>query len=177
MGRFDSLSFPLARRSPISDGSSGDALMPSEHAFLRQRLALVKGWLAEDPGREFVYDGKGRARYRTEPSSKRDVRHEREARLLRKLLARTREGQVLTTLRAWRRQLGEFLAEHRQRYKEMQEVHDAWWRLPPSQRETVPQPPRPPSPRYIDQDGAPWIIDDRFLALLDDLIERLQKWL
>ena len=150
--------------------------MPSEHAFLRQRLALVKQWLA-DPDKKYIYVGKGRGRYRTRPSSKRDVRREREARLLRKLLARTREGQVLTTLRAWRCQLGEFLMEHRQRYREMQEAYDAWWRLPPYQRESVPQPPRPPSARYIDQDGAPWIVDDRFLALLDDLIERLQKWL
>jgi hypothetical protein len=150
--------------------------MHSEHAFLRQRLALVEQELA-NPDREFVYVGKGRARYRIEPSSQRDVRHEREARLLRKLLARTRDGQVLTTLRAWRRQLGEFLMGHRQRYREMQEAYDAWWRLPSYEREAVPQPPRPPSPRYIDQDGAPWIIDDRFLALLDDLSERLQKWL
>ncbi len=149
--------------------------MSSEHAFLRQRLALVEQWLA-NPNREFVYAGRGRARYRTTPSSKRDVRREREARVLRKLLARTREGQVLSTLKAWRRQLGEFLTEHRQRYREMQETYNAWWRLPPYQRERVPQPPRPPSARYIDQDGAPWIVDDRFLALLDDLIERLQKW-
>ncbi|MBC8447738.1 MAG: hypothetical protein H8D78_08315 [Chloroflexi bacterium] len=150
--------------------------MLSEHAFLRQRLALVEHGLAS-PDKEFVYVGKGRARYRTEPSSKRDVTREREARLLRKLLTRTREGQVLTTLKAWRRQLGEFLTEHRQRYKEMQEAYDAWWRLPPYQRERVPQPPRPPSPRHIDRDGVPWIVDDRFLVLLDDLIERLQKWI
>ncbi|MBC8492935.1 MAG: hypothetical protein H8D43_04040, partial [Chloroflexi bacterium] len=115
--------------------------MHSEHAFLRQRLALVEQELA-NPDREFVYVGKGRARYRREPSSKRDVRHEREARLLRKLLAQTRDGQVLTTLTAWRRQLGEFLTEHRRRYREMQEAYDAWWRLPSYERETVPQPPR-----------------------------------
>lgn len=150
--------------------------MASEHAFLRQRLALVERWLA-DPDRDFVYEGEGRGHYRTEPSSRRDVTHEREARLLRKLLARTREGQVLTTLIAWRRQLGDSLAEHRRQYKEMQEAYDAWWRLPPYQRERMRRPPRPPSARYIDQDGAPWIIDDRFLALLDDLAERLQKWL
>ena len=150
--------------------------MSSERAFLRQRLALVEQWLA-NPDREFIYAGKGRVRRRTQSSSQRDITHEREARLLRKLLVRTREGQVLTTLKAWRRQLGEFLTEHRQRYREMQEAHDAWWRLPPYRRESVPRPPRPPSARYVDRDGAPWIIDDRFLALLDDLIERLQKWL
>jgi len=49
--------------------------------------------------------------------------------------------------------------------------------LPPGERDDVPQPLRPPSARYVDKDGAPWIIDDRFLALLDDLIERLKKWL
>jgi len=150
--------------------------MASEHAFLRQHLALVERWLA-DPDREFVYDGDGRGHRRTEPSSRRDIAHEREARLLRKLLARTREGQVLVTLAAWRRQLEGFLTAHRQRYREMQEAHDAWWGLPRYEREGVPQPPRPPSARYVDRDGAPWIIDDRFLALLDDLIERLQKWL
>jgi len=33
-----------------------------------------------------------------------------------------------------------------------------------------------PAARYLDGDGAPWIIDDRFLVLLDDLVGRLQKW-
>jgi hypothetical protein len=150
--------------------------MSSERAFLRQRLALVEQWLA-NPDREFVYAGKGRARLRTSPPTRRDIAHEREARLLRKLLAQTQEDQVLTTLRSWRRRLGEFLVEHRQRYWQMQEAYDAWWHLPPDQREDVPRPPRPPSARYIDQTGAPWIIDDQFLALLDDLIERLLKWL
>jgi hypothetical protein len=148
--------------------------MPSERAFLRQRLAIVEHWL-ERPG-EFVRAGKGRVRRRTRLSSERDITREREARLLRKLLARAREGQALAMLTAWRRQLGQFLLEHRQRYRKMQEVYDAWWRLPPHQREDIPKPPRPPSARYVDQDGAPWIIDDRFLALLDDLIDRLQKW-
>jgi hypothetical protein len=59
----------------------------------------------------------------------------------------------------------------------MQDTYDAWWRLPWDERRAVRRPPRPPSARYIDHDGAPWIIDDRFLALLDDLLERLQKWL
>jgi hypothetical protein len=148
--------------------------MASEHAFLRQRLALVEGWLA-NPDREFVPADEGRVRRRTRPASRQDLTYGREARLLRKLLARTGEGQVLTTLRAWRSGLGEFLRSHRQRYKRMQDAYDAWWRLPRDERRSVPKPPRPPSARYTDVDGAPWIIDDRFLALLDDLIERLQK--
>jgi hypothetical protein len=45
-----------------------------------------------------------------------------------------------------------------------------------AERQTVPKAPKPPSARHIDCEGAPWIIDDLFLALLDDLIERLQEW-
>jgi hypothetical protein len=59
----------------------------------------------------------------------------------------------------------------------MQDVYDAWWRLPRDERGGVPKTPGPPSARYTDVDGAVWIIDDRFLALLDDLMQRLQKWL
>ena len=150
--------------------------MASEHAFLRQRLALVERWLA-NPDREFVPADKGRVRRRTRPVGRQDLTYKREARLLRKLLARTREGQVLTTLEVWRSDLGEFLREHHQQYEEMQDAYDAWWRLPRDERGSVSKPARPPSARYIDVDGAPWIIDDRLLALLDDLIERLQKWL
>jgi len=150
--------------------------MASAHVFLRQRLALVERWLA-NPDREFIPADKRRVRRRTRPASRQDLTYKREACLLCKLLARTREGQGLTTLKAWRCQLREFLGEHRQRYKEMQDAYDAWWRLPRDERGTTPRPPKPPSARYVDYDGAPWIIDDRFLALLDDLIERLQKWL
>jgi hypothetical protein len=150
--------------------------MASEYAFLHQRLVLVERWLA-NPDREFIPADKRRVRRLTRPVSRQDLTYKREARLLRKLLARTREGQVLTTLKAWRRHLGEFLREHRQQYKEMQDAYDAWWRLPRDERQSASKPPRPPAARYSDYDGAPWIIDDRFLALLDDLIERLQKWL
>jgi hypothetical protein len=80
-------------------------------------------------------------------------------------------------MKAWRRHLGEFLREHRERYKEVQDAYDHWWQLPWAERQKIPEPPRPPSARYIDYEGAPWIIDERFLALLDDLIGRLQKWM
>ena len=150
-------------------------LMAAERAFLRERLALVEETLAK-PDRELIYVGKGRVRRQTRPSSWQRITPKREARLLRKLLRRSREGHVLATLQAWRCQVGEFLRDHRQRWKAMQEAYDDWWRLPFYKRESVPGPPRPPSPRYVDQEGAPWIVDDRFLALLDDLIERLHKW-
>jgi hypothetical protein len=151
--------------------------MASEHAFLRQRLALVERWLANPDRGSFVPAGKGRVRRRTLAMGQHDLAYKREARLLNKLLARTREGMVLKTLTIWRGDLGKFLWQHRQRYREMQDDYEAWWRLPWGVRQTTPKPPRPPVARYVDVDGASWIINDRFLALLDDLIERLQKWL
>jgi len=150
--------------------------MNSEHEFLRQRLELVKEYLANPDG-DYIYAGDGRVSRRTRPEHRRDTRSHREARLLQKLLAQTREGQVLVALISWRGQFGQFLREHRQSYRDMQQIYDEWWKLPPYRRETIPQPPQPPPARFIDKNGAPWIIDDRFLALLDDLIERLQRWL
>lgn len=150
--------------------------MASDHAFLRQRLAMVESWLL-NPDREFVPAGKHRVRRRTRLARQQNLTYKRETRLLRKLLTQTREGQALTTLQTWRCDLGKFLQKHRQRYKEMQNAYDSWWQLPWNKRQRTPEPPRPPSARYIDVDGAPWIIDDRFLALLDDLIERLQRWI
>jgi hypothetical protein len=123
-----------------------DDLKPSEHEFLNRRLAIVEGWLA-DPDRAFVSAVRGRVFRQSRPSSRQSLTYKRELRLLRKLLARTREGQVLTTLKAWRVQLGGFLSEHRQRYKEMQDTYDAWWRLPWDERRAVRRPPRPPSAR------------------------------
>ncbi|MFC2029386.1 hypothetical protein ACFLWA_01510 [Chloroflexota bacterium] len=150
--------------------------MASEHACLRQRLALVESWLS-DPDREFFPVDKGRVPRRTTPARHQDITYRREARLLRNLLARTREGQVLTMPKAWRIHLGRFLREHRKVYSEMLDTYDAWWQLPWDERQSVPMPIEPPWARYIDYDGAPWIVDDRFLALLDDLAERFQKWL
>lgn len=150
--------------------------MVSDLEFLRQRLALVERWLA-NPGQPSAPIRSGRVRSPAESSSRPDLTHKREARLLRKLLAQSKEGQILAMLSAWRRQLGSFLREHRNRYEAEQDAWDHWWELPRDKRAEVPQPPQPPSARYVDRDGAPWIIDDRFLALLDDLIDRLRKWL
>ena len=138
---------------------------PSEHAFLRERLTIVERQLANPDRKSIPASGSG-VRRRMEPPSWQDLTYKREARLLLKLLAQTREGQVLMTTRAWRQQLGGFLVEHRQRYREMQDAYDAWWELPRDKRETAPKPPKPPSVRYIDHEGAPWIVDDRFLVHL-----------
>lgn len=150
--------------------------MPSEHNFLRKRLELVEEHLSEPEGK-FTYEKAGRVRQRTRPSNRRDTLAHREARLLRKLLTRAREGQVLDALEKWRRELGNFLVRHRRKYRQIQQAYDDWWQLPPYKRDRLPQPPKPPSARFTDKDGAPWIIDDRFLKLLDDLITRLHKWL
>jgi hypothetical protein len=150
-------------------------LETGECTFLRERLTLVEDWLS-NPDRDFIPAGHGKVHLRTKPASNVNLTYEREARLLRKLLVRTREGQVLITLKAWRRHLGGFLREHREHYKEMQDAHDGWWDLPWHEQQSMPKPPKPPPARYVDYEGAPWIIDDRLLALLDDLIKRLQKW-
>jgi hypothetical protein len=149
--------------------------VPSDHAFFRQRLALVEDWLT-NPEHKFSPARKGRVRRRTGSDGREDLTYQREARLLRKLLRRTKEGQVLMTLTAWRRQLGAFLREHRRQNKGRRDAYRAWRRLSWEERQRVPEPPKPPPARYVDSDGAPWIIDERFLALIDDLIERLEKW-
>jgi hypothetical protein len=85
--------------------------MASEYAIPRQRLAMAQRWLT-DPDREFSSVGKGQVRPRSWPVSRSDLTYKRKARLLRKLLARTRAGQVLPALTAWRSQLGESLTNH-----------------------------------------------------------------
>lgn len=116
--------------------------MPSEHSFLRQRLALVERQLAS-PDQPFRYAGRGRVRRRKRPSDQVGIKYKREARLLRKLLFRAKEGQALTALKGWRCKLGKYLANHRQRYKEMQDAYDDWWELPWYRRARVPKPPKP----------------------------------
>ena len=121
----------------------GDGKGNSEHEFLRQRLELVEENLANPDG-DYIYAGDGRVSRRTRPESRRDTKAHQEARLLQKLLAQAREGQVLAALKNWRGQFGEFLREHRQGYEEMQQAYDEWWKLPPYRQETIPKPPKPP---------------------------------
>ncbi len=86
--------------------------MPSDRKRVCGRLKLVEKRLA-NPDREFEYKGQGRGRRRMRPADRRDMVHHREARLLRKLLARADEGQVLAMLETWRRELGRFLTKLR----------------------------------------------------------------
>lgn len=151
--------------------------MPSDHEFIQQRLQMVSRQL-HTPEQDFVYAGQGRGRKATIADEvSQENSYKREARLLSHILAVTREGQVERALQQWRAKFGVHLAEHRTRHKAAFDAYDAWWSLPPHERQHMPKPPRPPQAVYTDQSRQEWIITDAFLLLLDDLRERLEKWL
>lgn len=151
--------------------------MASDHAFIQQRLRLVQRQL-QSPGQELVYDGHGRGRKANVADEvSQENAYKREARLLLHILAVTKEGQVERALQQWRAKFGMHLAEHRERHKALFDAHDAWWALPPYERQRVPKPPRPPQAIYTDQAGQEWVITDAFLLTIDDLRERLARWL
>jgi len=149
--------------------------MSSDIEFLRQRLALVEQAISHPS--PYQSQGQDRGRPRRTYHTRQNTTYQREARLLQKLLTRARPGTVLQLLTAWRQTLGQFAVDHRSKHKEAIRAYDEWTQLPHHDQARLPEPPRPPAPRYIDHDGAPWIVDDRLLVLLDDLIERLHKWL
>jgi hypothetical protein len=149
--------------------------MSSDIEFSRQRLARVEQEIAHPS--EYQYVGHDRGRSRRNYLKRQNTTYEREARLLRKLLTRARPGNALHLLTTWRRELGEFAGDHRIKHREAMRAYDEWCYLPPHVQARVQAPPKPPVPRFVDHDGAPWIVDDGLLALLDDLIERLRKWL
>jgi hypothetical protein len=108
---------------------------------------------------------------------RRNIAYRREARLLQKLLAQARPDNVLHVLIAWRQKLSQFAKKHRPNHKEAIRTYDEWFELPPHVRGRIATPPKPPSPRFYDHDGARWIVDDGLFVVVDGLIERLQKWL
>jgi hypothetical protein len=147
--------------------------MPSDIEFLRQRLALVARELAQP--NEIQRQGRGPICH--SDLVHREIAYRREARLLQKLLARARPGSVLHMLTVWRQTLGQFARNHRIQHKAAIRAYGEWSELPRHARVQVTAPPQPPAPRYFDQDGAPWIVDDGLLAVVDHLIEQLRKWL
>jgi len=147
--------------------------MPSDIEFLRQRLALVERELAQP--NEIQRQGRGPICH--SDLVHREIAYRREARLLQKLLAKARPGSVLHMLTAWRQTLGQFAKNHRTEHKEAIRAYDEWSELPHHIRVRVTAPPKPPTPRYFDHNGAPWIVDDGLMAVVDGLTERLQKWL
>jgi hypothetical protein len=151
--------------------------MASDREFIQRRLEMVRRQL-RSPEREVIYEGQGRGRKATVADEvSQENTYKLEARLLSHILAITKEGQVQRALQQWRSKFGVYLAEHRARHQALFDAYDAWWALPPYEREHVPKPPRPPQAIYTDQSGNEWIITDAFLLMLDDLRGRLEKWL
>jgi hypothetical protein len=138
--------------------------MEPEREFARERFQIVKQRL-DDPATHI--DRLDR------------IQLEREYRLLGKVLDEVSEGQVLRTLEAWRRYLGGELATYsRKVLPSIRQAHEEWRQLPPARREFVPEPPRPVvSTTVTDRNGYKWVIDDRFLLMMDDVIARLRRWL
>lgn len=138
--------------------------MVEEREFARERLDIVKRRL-ENPAA--IIDRLDR------------IQLEREYRLLGRILHEVEEGQVLKALEAWRRYLGGQLATYsREVLPGIRHRHEQWRQLPPARQEQVPEPPRPVvSTTVTDRNGYKWVIDDRFLLMMDDLIARLRRWL
>lgn len=145
--------------------------MSSDIEFLQKRLALVAQVLAQPDANQACRS------VRQSDLRRRNIAYRREARLLQKLLVWARPGSVLDALMAWRQTLGRFAKEYRTKHKKIIRAYDEWSELPPHIRGRIAAPPKPPAPRLCDRDGAPWIVDDGLLLIVDDLIERLQKWL
>ena len=146
---------------------------------MRERLSLLQD---VDPEAIANYAGGGRMRAPRDPPTDQEIyladrRRRREVRLLLKARARCREGNVLRTLEAWLSALSQWRRDFVEKHRTACEAWDAYWQLPPYQRERMHPPARPPRPVYIDADGQRWQIDDDFLALLRDLISRLKKYL
>ena len=137
--------------------------MPAEIEFCRQRFRIVKEQL-EDPTSALEREDR--------------LRLEREGRLLGHVLYELKEGQVLSALESWRSRFGRELSKHKSATRPGQQAYDTWLRLPHKERHRIPQPPRPSLGIVIeDKNGQKWVIDDRYLAMMDDLIGRLKMWL
>lgn len=138
--------------------------MENEREFARERFAIVKRRL-EDPVTHIERLDR--------------IQLEREYRLLGRVLHEVEEGQILKTLEAWRHSLGGQLATYcREVLPSIRQRHEQWQQLPPTRREQVHEPPRPVvSTTVTDRNGYKWVIDDRFLLMMDDVIARLRRWL
>ncbi|MCP5096743.1 MAG: hypothetical protein GY943_14415 [Chloroflexi bacterium] len=123
-----------------------------------------------------VQDGMDDPNPKIEPHKRLSL--QREHRLLTRVLAELPEGEVLSTLLAWRGYLGEELVDHTYRHRAQQRAFDRWLRLSRNQRENTPRPEPPPlGAKVPDHKGNMWIVDERFLAMMDDLLKRFKRWL
>jgi hypothetical protein len=151
--------------------------MASDHEFVRQRLNIVERY-ENAPDAEYEYVGRGRGRRLNKYEQPAQIPlYEYEARLLKKLLMQTHEGQVNDALSSWRRQLKKFLAAHEAQHQVLRNSWMMWLALPPDMQDSTPQPPPVPPAIFVDQQGVEWHVNASLLTLLDDLIARLHQWL
>ena len=137
--------------------------MPAEREFVQERFNIVKQILAD----------KNRQRTRQE-----QIALEREHRLLGKILYEVEEGKVLSALTFWQKRFEHDLRIQQKRYGSTGFTRDEWQQLPSEERSHVPEPAKSPKKVIItDRKGQKFVIDDAYILLLNDLINRLQKWL
>ncbi|MBI5879502.1 MAG: hypothetical protein HZB53_17775 [Chloroflexi bacterium] len=149
----------------------------SEHEYLRERIGIIHAQVGDFEPPEtshatlalWASDG-------DDAATQHRRRLCRELCLLGYLQQRAIEGDVLRVAEEWRRSLGVRLYDHRQKYLQEQDACDRWWHLPPPLRALTPEPPRPPELWLTDRDGHHWLINDRMLIVLDNIIRKLKKW-
>lgn len=148
---------------------------PKEKDFLQQRLHKIEAKLGSpDP---YDRDDQGHLHFRLQPSPVVEERLVHEEHLLKKFLNEVEEGEVLQALVSWRKDLGRQWKEYKELFRFLLDAHDHWARLPWQARSITPEPPQLPDLEIEDQHGLIWVIDERFLQVMDDLIERLSKWM
>lgn len=145
--------------------------MPLELEFTRERFAIVKA------RRERIDILMIEAAHKVDRQELIAVR--REYRLLGKILTELPEGSVLRALQQWRERHCQKLLIHKRRTREAQNAADDYWRLPTNKREAAGRPPSNPSVgiELKDAHGEIWVIDDRYIIMMDRMIEQLQRWL
>lgn len=145
--------------------------MQSDKRFVRERFVIVK------EEREKIDQMMVDEPHKVDNWEKIIVR--REYRLLGKLLAEVPEGRILAALEMWRDQHCAALQAHRRRTRDAQNAADDYWRLSAMEREDAGRPPPNPSAgiETRDRHGELWVIDDRYIMMMDRLIEQLQRWL
>lgn len=134
--------------------------MASEKEFVQQRFQIVTERL-DDPNAQIERVDR--------------IQLQRERRLFGKLLAAVPEGKVLQTLKQWRQYLGESLLDHKQNRRKQKINYHAWKR---KRRKGDPKPDLiSVGAKVTDKSGYTWVIDDRYLAMMDDSLTRLERWL
>lgn len=146
-----------------------------EKEFVTRRLQIIEEKLGH-PGKYDV-DEKGGFHLRLEVAPNIEYSLIREARILEKLSNEVEEGKIQQALTSWRKLLGNEYRKHKEYYRDMQEVYEAWLKYPWPTRIEIPEPPLPPDCEIADRHGHTWIVDDELLNVFDDLVKRLEKWM